>query len=117
MKIKSICLSFLTSVLLTGISLLLLALWMYRGEPGEMVLSLAILATYLLANFTGGFLLGKCAEKKRYLWGFGLGNAYFLGLFLLSLIFGNAGTTGVIHGALTYGVIALSATLGGMLAG
>lgn len=117
MKIKTICLSFLTSVLLTVIALLLIALWMYRSGPSDGAVNIAILAVYVLSNFAGGFLLGKCAGKKRYLWGLGLGNAYFLCLLLLSLVIGNGGTLGVIHGALTYGLIVVSASFGGMLAG
>lgn len=115
MKIKSVVLCFAISLLVTVLALLLTAFWMYRSSPGNGAINAVVIGIYILSNFIGGFLIGKCAVKRRYLWGLGLGNAYFLLLVCASLIFGNGGTLGVIHGILTYLVITISGAIGGML--
>lgn len=117
MKIKSLVLTFAVSVAITVIALLLAALWMYRSSPGESFVNAVVLLIYIISNFVGGFIIGKCATRRRYLWGFGMGNAYFLLLLGLSMLIGNGGAIGVIHGILTYCVITVSGSIGGMLAG
>ncbi len=117
MKIKSLVLTFAVSIAITVIALFLAAFWMYRSSPGDGAVNAVVLLIYIVSNFAGGFLIGKCAVRRRYLWGFGMGNAYFLLLLGASMVIGNGGTVGVIHGILTYCIITVSSSIGGMLAG
>jgi putative membrane protein (TIGR04086 family) len=105
--------SLLVSYMITGILLLLLTLAVYKFEMEENIVSAGIIAIYVVSTLIGGIIIGKCAEKHRFLWGLGLGIAYFLLLLFITL--------GVYH-TLNDDVISLLTTLlicmgGGMLGG
>lgn len=76
----------LISFIITGFMLLLLALLMLNLDLSNKVLSGGIIVTYIISNFLGGFLLGKSAEQKRFLWGMGMGALYFITLILISIL-------------------------------
>ena len=76
----------LVSYMVTGILLLLLAFLMLKVDLSGSILNGGILVTYVLSSFTGGFLLGKSAEQKRFLWGLGMGALYFIMLVLISVL-------------------------------
>lgn len=76
----------LISYIITGLLLLLLAFLMLKLDLSNKVLSGGIIVTYILSNFIGGFLLGKSAEQKRFLWGFSIGALYFVILILISIL-------------------------------
>lgn len=78
------------SCLLTGISLLLLALLLYRVGLSEGVVSAAMAAVYVGATAVGGFIAGKKMQKKKFAWGLLVGALYFILLFFLSLLRGPA---------------------------
>ncbi|MGN0485053.1 MAG: TIGR04086 family membrane protein [Lachnospiraceae bacterium] len=69
---------------LTGICLILLTFLLYRYEISTSILSGGMTMTYLLSGFAGGFLLGKNAQSRRFLWGLLAGILYFAGIFLMS---------------------------------
>ncbi len=68
----------------TGISLLILAVLLYKLDLGEGQITAGIVIIYILSCFFGGFLLGRQAESRRFLWGLVLGGVYFLLLLLIS---------------------------------
>ena len=72
------------SYLVTGISLLILAVLLYKLDLGEGQITAGIVIIYILYCFFGGFLLGRQAESRRFLWGLVLGGVYFLLLLLIS---------------------------------
>lgn len=76
--------SLIVSFVVTLIMLLILALLMYKVDPKEIVITIGIAVTYLLSCFFGGFLTGKKIGEKKFLWGLGIGAAYFALLFIMS---------------------------------
>ncbi len=98
----------------TGMLLLLLAFLMYRMEPSEPVVSGAIIAIYILSGFLGGFLIGKRAGVRKYLWGLLMGALYYGVLLLVgALLHGGVQTDPVQLGS-TMALCLLSAMAGGM---
>ncbi|WMJ89602.1 TIGR04086 family membrane protein [Anaerocolumna sp. MB42-C2] len=85
-KVVVILRDLLVSYMVTGILLLLLAFLMLKTDLSGGILNGGILVTYVLSSFAGGFLLGKSAEQKRFLWGLGMGALYFIMLMLISVL-------------------------------
>lgn len=75
----------LAAYVITGILLLLLAMALYRLELNEKSVSAAVIAIYVLSTLVGGVVIGKLAKVRRFLWGLGLGSAYFILLLLITL--------------------------------
>lgn len=105
----------LFSYLVTGIILLLLTFLMLKLNVSNVILAGGIIVTYILSSFIGGFLLGKSADKRRFLWGIGMGAIYFVVLVLISILTNSI--MGMDTGrALTVMIICLlSGMVGGML--
>ena len=105
----------LISYLLTTGLLLLLALMLYRFGLSEKIVSICIIAIYIIVTFLAGFLAGKREGSRKFLWGLMMGSLYFVILTVLSLIV-NHGLSGVSGNLLT--VLMLcggSGMLGGMI--
>ena len=77
----------LGSSLVTGVSLLLLAFLMYKWNWDEGKISVGIIVVYVLSTFVGGFIIGKCAKSRKFLWGLASGILYFSLLLIISLAF------------------------------
>lgn len=77
------CLLF--SYLLTTGLLLLLALMLYRFGLSEKIVSICIIAIYILVTFLAGFIAGKKEGNRKFLWGLFMGAMYFIILLLISL--------------------------------
>jgi len=107
------CLLF--SYLLTTGFLLLLALLLYRFGLSEKIVSVCIIAIYIIVTFLAGFLTGKREGNRKFLWGLMMGSLYFLILIVVSLIV-NHGLTGISGNFFTVLVLcAGSGMLGGMV--
>lgn len=78
------CLLF--SYLVTAGLLLLLALLLYRFQLEEKVVSIGIIAIYIVVTFLAGFLTGKKMGTRKFLWGLLMGGLYFAVLVLVSLM-------------------------------
>ncbi len=76
----------LVSYLLTTGFLLLLALMLYRFGLSEKVVSICIIAIYIIVTFFAGFWFGKREGNRKFLWGLLMGCLYFLILVIVSLI-------------------------------
>ena len=74
------------SYVLTMVSLMLLALFLYKFRFGEVVVNVGIILIYIFVCFMSGFLTGKRMERKKYMWGFLVGMGYFAILALVSLV-------------------------------
>ena len=85
-KVVVILRDLLISYMITGILLLLLAFLMLKTDLSGGILNGGILLTYILSSFVGGFLLGKSADQRRFLWGLGMGALYFIMLVLISIL-------------------------------
>ena len=103
------CLLF--SYILTGGFLLLLALFLYKFQLSEKIVSIAIIVIYVIA----GFMTGKRMGSRKFLWGLAVGLAYFAVMALISLAvnheFKDLGT----HFFTTLSICAAGGMLGGML--
>lgn len=115
--IFNICGPLLGEILATAFALLLLSLLMFRLEWGEGQIRTGVLAVYGLACFTGGFLAGRTALRKRFLWGIGAGGIYFLVLILISLAGGGNVATRTEEILTAFAVCAATGMMGGMISG
>ncbi|WFR56181.1 TIGR04086 family membrane protein [Anaerocolumna sp. AGMB13025] len=114
-KVVTILRNLLVSYMITGLLLLLLAFLMMKADVSSTVLNGGILLTYVLSSFVGGFLLGKSADSKRFLWGLGMGALYFIMLILISVLT-NSVMGMEVSRVITVMVICLfSGMLGGMI--
>lgn len=76
----------LFSYVVTGISLLLLYVLLYKFEWNEHLVSAAIVAVYVLSTVVGGIVIGKLVRTRRFFWGLLLGNLYFILLLVITII-------------------------------
>ena len=76
----------LFSYVVTGISLLLLSVLLYKFEWNEHLVSAAIVAVYVLSTVVGGIVIGKLVRTRRFFWGLLLGNLYFILLLVITNI-------------------------------
>ncbi len=77
------CLLF--SYLLTTGLLLFLALMLYRFQLSEKIVSIGIIAIYIIVTFLAGFIAGKREGSRKFMWGLLVGAMYFIILLLISL--------------------------------
>ncbi len=103
----------LVAYVVTAAFLFLLAFLLFKLSLSEQIISVGIIATYVLSCFVAGFLAGKKMKQKRFLWGLVMGMAYFGVLFVLSLAMNR--TEGTVTDALFTTMILC--TGGGMLGG
>ena len=107
------CLLF--SYLLTTGLLLLLALMLYRFGLSEQIVSICIIAIYVIVTFLAGLIAGKREGNRKFLWGLLIGTLYFLVLLIVSLMvnYGMSSITGNFFTVLM--LCAGSGMLGGMV--
>lgn len=95
--------------------LFLLAYLLYRFRLSATIVAAGITAVYVIANFLTGFLAGKTKGQRKYLWGLGLGGAYFAVLFAVSVLSGRSPMEDMGNFMLTMFLCPASGMLGGML--
>lgn len=76
----------LGAYVLTAGFLLLLALMLYRFGLEEKVVNICIIGIYVVVTFLAGWLAGKRAGTKKFVWGLLMGIAYFVVLAIVSLV-------------------------------
>ena len=105
----------LGAYILTAGLLLLLAFILYRFGLSEKVVSVCIIAIYIVVTFLAGLLAGKREGKRKFLWGLLMGVLYFGILTAVSLVV-NKGLEDVAGNMLTvFFLCAGSGMLGGMV--
>lgn len=105
----------LGAYILTAGLLLLLAFILYRFGLSEKVVSVCIIAIYIVVTFLAGLLAGKKEGKRKFLWGLVMGVLYFGILSAVSLVV-NRGVEDVAGNMLTvFFLCAGSGMLGGMV--
>ena len=86
-KYISTFLKLLLAVFLFSTALLfLLAYLLYHFYLSDRVVAASVTIICVVSVFAGGFLAGKLAGQKKYLWGLCLGMGYFVVLLLVSMI-------------------------------
>lgn len=114
-KIVFVMKCMLAAYLLTAGLLLLLALILYRFGLSEKVVSICIIVIYIAVTFLAGFIAGKRAGEKKFLWGLVMGCVYFLILMVVSLIVNKGIEEPVSRLATVFMLCSGSGMLGGML--
>ena len=105
----------LGAYILTAGLLLLLAFMLYRFGLSEKVVSICIIAVYIIVTFLAGLLAGKREGRKKFLWGLMMGVLYFGILVAVSLVV-NRGLEDVAGNLITvFFLCAGSGMLGGMV--
>ena len=85
------------------------------GLLSEKVVSVCIIAVYIIVTFLAGLIAGKRAGKKKYLWGLCMGVLYFVILVIVSMVV-NKGPQDVAGNMMTvFFLCAGSGMLGGMI--
>lgn len=102
----------LAAYVVTGILLIILALALYKFELNEGAVTAGVTAVYLISTFTGGFVVGKLAKVRRFLWGIVLGILYFALLLLVTV-----GIYRTFHGSSTEILVTFALCAGGGMAG
>lgn len=105
--------SLLFSYIITAIILLLLALFMYKLDVSNSVISAGVIIAYIFSNFLGGLMIGKNVEQKKFFWGIINGLLYFVVIVLISIVLGKTIFT-QLGSAIT---VFIMCSLGGMLGG
>lgn len=80
--LKLLLASFVFSVAL----LFVLAFFLFKFHLTDNVVTVCIILIYVISNFLSGFLAGKTMGRRKYLWGLGLGIAYFTVLCIVSFV-------------------------------
>ena len=114
-KISSLIKSLMASYVITLFILILLSFLLLKFRLSESVISLGITLSYVLSCFTGGYIAGKTASARRFLYGLILGIVYFLFLTLISLAVNKGLNSDMGHFFTVLLMCALSGMLGGML--
>ena len=77
--------SLLCGYIVTGFLLMILALMLYKLGLSEQNVNAGIVLIYVISTFSAGFVLGKLAGKRKFLWGLFAGITYFVLLMLITL--------------------------------
>ncbi|MDD6628605.1 MAG: TIGR04086 family membrane protein [Lachnospiraceae bacterium] len=105
----------LMAYILTAGLLLLLAFMLYRFGLSEKVVSICIIAIYIVVTFLAGMLAGKNAGKRRFLWGLAMGITYYMILVIVSMIVNKGAQAVAGNMATVFFLCAGSGMMGGML--
>jgi putative membrane protein (TIGR04086 family) len=109
--LKETLIQMLISVILVTVA----AFVVLKVSPSDTTVKIMIFVIYGIAAFTGGFILGKAMNRRKFLWGMAAGAIYIAILLLISLIVKGSLGTGTVD-MLTGIIVSLVAgTIGGML--
>ena len=105
----------LCAYIVTGILLLVLTLLLYKAGLSEENVNAGIILTYVISTFSGGFVIGKLARVRKFLWGLLLGVVYFVLLLLISLGIYHSLQSDLMNLSTTFLLCAGGGMLGGMI--
>lgn len=83
-RILQILKALLCAYAVTGILLLVLTLMLYKMNLSEENVNAGITLIYVISTFASGFVMGKLAGMRKFLWGILTGVLYFVLLLLIS---------------------------------
>ena len=101
--------------ILTGAALFLLAFLLYKMELTENVVTIGIMAIYVVAGLVGGIIIGKRMKTRKFLWGIIMGAAYFLVLMIGSVLMNRGFTSDGLHIVMTLLMCMGAGMIGGMV--
>lgn len=106
----------LIAYLITTVGLFILAFLLYKFSLTEAAVNIGIILVYIISTFLSSYICGKKIKARKFIWGLGIGAAYFLIILLLSFFMNGEAVdmgTNVITALL---ICTGSGMLGGMLA-
>ncbi len=101
--------------IITIIAIFILSLVLLKTNASANVLQIAVIAIYVIANFIGGFIIGKTVKQQKFIWGLIVGVVYFVMLSIVSFIIHKQFYQDVGYAMTVLGICAGSGMLGGML--
>lgn len=107
--LKAMTAAYVVTILL----LLILSFVMYKLHLADTYVVVIINFVYVLANFTGGLICAKAMNSRRIVWGVITAAAYFVILYLISLIVGGTELKNLIE----VGQMAAYCLIGGIIGG
>ena len=105
----------LCAYVVTGIMLLILTVLLYKLGLSEENVNAGIILIYVISTFSGGFVIGKFAKIRKFLWGLLAGVLYFILLLLISLGIYHSLQGEAAHLVTTFLLCAGGGMLGGMV--
>jgi putative membrane protein (TIGR04086 family) len=114
--VKGLVKALLASCLVTAVFLLVLAYVLLKFQPDTQKMGIAILACYVISCLVGGFISGRMAEKRKFLWGLIAGSIYFVLLFAASGLGERAVPLQTMQILTAFVLCACSGMAGGMIA-
>lgn len=115
-KITALLTGLVAAYAITGGSLLLLALLLFKLDLTEGKITAGIIIIYILSCFLGGLLAGKRAGSRKFLWGLLLGLIYVLLLMAVSAFTGPGISAGAPSVITSFIMCVGAGMMGGMLA-
>ena len=112
---KNVMKSLLAAYLVTAVFLFVLAFVLLKLQPDAQKTGIAILACYVISCLAGGWVCGKQAEKRKFLWGLLSGILYFILLLAVSGLREQALPVGTMQVLTAFILCACSGMAGGML--
>ena len=114
-KAVDILKALLCAYVMTGILLLILTVLLYKAGLSEENINAGIILTYVISTFSGGFVIGKLAGVKKFLWGLLLGIMYFVLLLFITLVIYHSLQSDLMNLLTTFLLCAGGGMLGGMV--
>lgn len=105
----------LVMYVITGLALLILALLLFKLQLNENIVTIGIMAIYILSCLLGGLIAGKRMKTRRFVWGILMGAVYFLILAAGSFLLNRGITSDTVHIASTLIMCMAAGMIGGML--
>lgn len=87
------------SYIITGVLLVMLSFGLYKFAFSDVVVTIAIMAVYVISTLVGGYIMARLQQNRRLIWGVIFGLIYFFVLAMTSLIM-NKGVNADIASAL-----------------
>lgn len=103
------------SYVVTGVLLLVLTLVLYKFKISSTQIYIGVVITYIISCLVGGFIIGKIAKEKKFLWGVILGVSYFVILSLVSFIATQSFYDSSINAVIAFVSSAVGGMVGGMI--
>ncbi len=105
----------LVMYVVSGVLLLVIAFLLYKFRLSEQVVSIAILAVYIVSGVLGGIMIGKKMKTRKFIWGLVMGGLYFAVLIIGSLVMNQGIGSDVVHVGTTFAICLAAGMVGGMI--
>ncbi len=100
-------------VVVTIVLLFILTFLLYKLQFQDQTLLIGIGIIYFMANFVGGYIIGKVKQQKRFIWGIAVGFTYFIILAIVSILM----TSGIFQNGVPAVIACICCVFGGALGG